>query len=182
MTYDFEQGGKYAISGANGSGKSTLLKIIAGIITPNQGSIGFKQAGKTLLYGDISKQVSYCAPYMDLPEELTVSELLNFHCSLRKLIISKEQFTELLELEADKEIRNYSSGMKQRLKLGLAFYTESSILLLDEPTATLDKHWIDWYFDKIEKLSAGKMLVISSNIPEEYQFCPFILDLGKYKI
>jgi ABC-type multidrug transport system ATPase subunit len=182
LSYDFEQGKKYAISGPNGSGKSTLLKVIAGIITPDEGNVQFNLGEKTIIYDELYKQVTFCAPYMELPEELTLSELLKFHTRLRKLNIMPEQFRQELELESSKEIRNFSSGMKQRLKLALAFYTDSTVILLDEPTANLDKHWIGWYFETVQKISADKLLVVSSNIPEEYSFCDSVLDLNNYKL
>jgi ABC-type multidrug transport system ATPase subunit len=71
----------------------------------------------------------------------------------------------------NKEIRNFSSGMKQRVKLGLAFTHPGSVLYLDEPTSTLDQYGIDWYNNELKKIHTKKTLVIASNIAEEYMLC-----------
>lgn len=170
----FESGKKYAVVGANGSGKSTLLKVLAGIITPNQGTVQFG-------FSDVFQHISFSAPYMDLPEELTLNELFRFHENIRKLNISRQAFMDEVQLEGDKEIRNYSSGMKQRLKLALAFFTESRILLLDEPSATLDEHWNNWYLKTVQQVNPERLVIISSNISAEYAFCDSVLDIGRFK-
>ena len=177
----FETGKKYAITGANGSGKSTLLKIIAGIITPNAGAIKLEMNGSDLDILQLYKEVSYCAPYLELPEELTLAELLVFHEGLRKLNISSAELIKLLQLDPDKEIRNYSSGMKQRLKLALAFYTEAKVLLLDEPTANLDEHWTNWYLQLMQKPMPEKLVIICSNLHAEYSFCDSVLNIDSFK-
>jgi ABC-type multidrug transport system ATPase subunit len=174
ITAQFEAGEKYAVTGENGSGKSTLLKVLAGIITPNAGTVQFA-------FEDVYKHVSFTAPYMDLPEELSLNELFRFHESIRKLSISKEAFMDEVQLEDGKEIRNYSSGMKQRLKLALAFFTESDVLLLDEPSATLDEQWNNWYLKTVQMVNPNRLVIISSNIPAEYAFCDSVLNIAEFK-
>jgi len=174
VTAEFEVGKKYAITGPNGSGKSTLLKILAGIITPNSGTIKFE-------FDEPYQHISFAAPYMDLPEELSFNELFRFHEDIRGFSISRKDFIDKLQLEGDKEIRNYSSGMKQRLKLALAFYTESEILLLDEPSATLDEHWNEWYLKTVQRIAKDRLVIISSNVPAEYAFCDSVIDIGSFK-
>ncbi len=181
VSIEFEAGKKYAITGPNGSGKSTLLKIIAGIVTPHEGKIEVYNNKLSLSPDEIFKKISFCSPYMELPEELTLTELLTFHTNIRPISIQNNQLINELEIEPDKEIRNYSSGMKQRLKLALAFYTQSSILLLDEPASTLDEHWMSWYLKTVQAVSAGKILIISSNMAAEYAFCNNILNILNYK-
>jgi len=174
VTADFSAGKKYAITGVNGSGKSTLLKVLAGIITPNTGEVKFA-------FEDVYQHISFSAPYMDLPEELTLNELFKFHENIRRLSISRQEFMDEVQLEGDKEIRNYSSGMKQRLKLAFAFFTESKIMLLDEPSATLDEHWNNWYLKTVQQVAPERLVIISSNIPAEYVFCDETLDVGAFK-
>lgn len=171
----------YAITGPNGSGKSTLLKVIAGISTPNRGEAQWKVQDNAVSVDEIYKHIAYCAPYLELPEELNLSELLQFHQRLRSLTIEEKEFISLLQLDPTKEIRLYSSGMKQRLKLALAFYTESKILLLDEPTATLDEIWIAWYLSEIKKQLSQKLVIICSNEKSEYSFCDNVINLQDYK-
>ena len=175
ISAEFKAGKKYAIVGTNGSGKSTLLKILAGIITPNAGTAKFA-------FDDVYQHISFSAPYMDLPEELSLNELFKFHENIRKLTISREAFMAEVQLEGDKEIRNYSSGMKQRLKLAFACFTESDVLLLDEPSATLDEHWNNWYLKTVQQVKNDRLVIISSNIPAEYAFCDEVLDIAKYKV
>jgi len=174
ITAEFDAGKKYAIVGANGSGKSTLLKVLAGIITPNAGEVKFA-------FEEVYRHISFTAPYMDLPEELSLNELFQFHENIRHLSISRQAFMDEVQLEGDKEIRNYSSGMKQRLKLAFAFYTESDVLLLDEPSATLDEHWNNWYLKTVQRVEQDRLVIISSNIPAEYAFCDTTLNIGEFK-
>lgn len=175
-------GSKYAVTGPNGSGKSTLLKVIAGILTPNQGAVEYRLNGQAEPVENIFTQVAYCAPYQELPEELTLAELLSFHRNLRGLTITDEAFIDAMQIDKDKEIRNYSSGMKQRVKLGLAFYTPAALLLLDEPTSNLDDHWADWYIKLAQNTPAGQIMVVSSNQPDEYSFCSSVFNLGGYTV
>jgi ABC-type multidrug transport system ATPase subunit len=177
----FAAGGRYAVIGPNGSGKSTLLKVIAGILSPNEGKVVFKDGDKEVDIADVYKHISLCSPYLELPDELTLTELLQFHTDLRKLTISNTEFIQQVQLDPAKELRNYSSGMKQRLKLALAFYTESDLLLLDEPTANLDKHWSDWYLQLLLNQTGNRTLIISSNIPEEYSVCNDVVNVMDYK-
>jgi ABC-type multidrug transport system ATPase subunit len=176
----FEAGKKYAITGPNGSGKSTLLKIIAGIVTPNEGTVSAMNGGEAMATDNLYQIISYCAPYLELPHELTLIELLNFHESQRKLTVSRQQFIDAVQLQQGKEIRNYSSGMQQRLKLALAFYTQSEIILLDEPTSTLDEHWSSWYLKLIKEQTDNRLVIISSNMPAEYSCCDSVLDIRPY--
>ncbi len=181
VNLQMQSGEAYAITGANGSGKSTLLKVIAGILTPNTGAVTCAVGGKATTPEDLYKHITYCAPYQELPEELTLSELLSFHQNLRELTIPATQIIDILQIEADKEIRNYSSGMKQRVKLALAFYTKTEAIFLDEPTNTLDEHWANWYFTEVQHCAKGKLLVISSNHAPEYSFCNHIISISQFK-
>lgn len=143
------------------------------MVTPNEGQVHFSSK-------DIYKHISFCSPYMELPEELTIEEILVFHQHLRKLTISQQQFIDHLGIDEDKEVRNYSSGMKQRLKLALAFFTKSDIMLLDEPTSNLDEHWSNWYKKMVEETPQERTIIVSSNIPAEYNFCSSVLNMADY--
>lgn len=167
----FESGASYAIIGANGSGKSTLLKIVSGIVSPNEGKVSYTLDGKDIAADEIFRQLSYSAPYLDLPEELSVAEIISFHQSMMPLKgITASELLKILEIPADKEIRDCSSGMKERVKFALAFYTESKILLLDEPTANMDHRWRDWTLDLVKSDKQERITIICSNEPIEYDF------------
>lgn len=165
----FESGGRYAITGANGSGKSTLLKVISGMVTPNEGRVLYTHNGATIPAEDIYKHISYSAPYLDLPEELTVAEMVAFHQQMRVLHgITAADLLAAIDIPP-KEIRDCSSGMKQRVKLALAYYTKSDILLLDEPTANMDHHWRDWTNTLVKNDPQQRIVIICSNEEYEYQ-------------
>ncbi len=184
-SYALQSGNAYAIIGPNGSGKSSLAQIIAGYSTPTIGQISFKLTGENLAQEDVFKYLNYAAPYVELIEEFTLSELLDFHFKLKKPLsnLSKSDVVNLMRLEnaASKEIRNFSSGMKQRLKIGLALTTVSELIILDEPTTNLDEAGVQWYLEIIQKFTPEKLLVVCSNQKREYEFCTEKLDLMNWK-
>lgn len=181
----FKIGCSYALTGNNGSGKSTLLQVLAGLIQPSEGSISFVyNTDETIIELDeVYQHVALAAPYLELIEELTANEFLDFHRSFKKLTGSNESILTDIQLEqaANKQIRYYSSGMKQRLKLAQAFFSETSILLLDEPTTNLDHSGIELYRKLLEGQTRNRMLVISSNEPEEYRVCNTVIRVEDYK-
>ena len=101
----------------------------------------------------------------------------------KPLSISNEQALQIVGLEkaAGKQIRYYSSGMKQRLKLAQAFFSNAPVLLLDEPTTNLDEEGIALYQMLIQNYTLGKLVIISSNDKEEYDFCEEVIAIGHYK-
>ncbi len=169
----------YAITGPNGCGKSTLLKTMAGMLTPNEGKILYYNQEVSITEEEIHKYLTFCAPYMMLPEELTLSELLYFHDEFRPFeSISIKELIRMLEIDGNKEIRNCSSGMKQRIKLALSVFTKTEIVMLDEPTSNFDKRWIEWYQEIIATVHNHKTLIICSNLEDEYTFADEIIQLG----
>ena len=129
LNASIESGDRFAILGGNGSGKSTLLKIIAGQADPNSGSIIYPGTPVEEVY----KKLSYCAPYIDLIEELTLSELLHFVGSYQAFLpaFSEGRIFDMLAYDPNKWIKDYSSGMKQRVKIALALFADVSLTLLD---------------------------------------------------
>jgi ABC-type multidrug transport system ATPase subunit len=178
VSASFESGGTYAITGANGSGKSTLLKVISGIITPNEGKVIFSNNNSPIAVEDIYKHISYSAPYLDLPEELTIAEMITFHAGMRDLNgITAGELLKVIDIPATKEIRDCSSGMKQRVKFALAYYTQSDILLLDEPTANMDHNWRDWTLSLVKSDKQKRLTIISSNEEYEYERAQVVVSL-----
>lgn len=182
---EFEAGKKYAVTGANGSGKSTLLKIFSGSLTPSEGKIIFSQNGKHITADEVYKHVSYAAPYIELIEEFTLQEILQFHFRFKEYMpgMHQQNVFELLELPKQKHklLRDFSSGMKQRVKLVLALLSNAPVVLLDEPTTNLDATSVDWYLGLIKKYTQNKLLLIASNMQREYAFCDEVLDIIQYK-
>jgi ABC-type multidrug transport system ATPase subunit len=181
--YEFLFGKKYAITGSNGSGKSTLLQVISGAISHNEGEIEMTLNGNRLVEENCFQYLSIAAPYLELIEEMTATEFLNFHASLKPLTHSTESILTVINLEkaAQKQIRYYSSGMKQRLKLAQAFFCTTPLLLLDEPTTNLDAEGISLYHQLIAEHTHQKMVIISSNDPQEYSFCDEVIAIANYK-
>jgi ABC-type multidrug transport system ATPase subunit len=185
LDYRFLQGKSYAITGTNGSGKSTLLQIITGATLHSEGTIEYSSAqpNEIAVPENAYKKIAIAAPYLDLVEEMTATEFLTFHSSFKPLITS---FTEILsrvglQKAADKQIRYYSSGMKQRLKLAQAFFSQTSVLLLDEPTTNLDEEGIEVYKNLWAQHTANRLVIVSSNDKTEYENCNEVIRMGDYK-
>lgn len=185
INYTFSQPETYAILGANGSGKSTLLQILNGSSSPSSGDICFFYQQKKLEIEQVYQQISLAAPYLELIEEFSLSEMIDFHFQFKKYQNGTDQknIIELLQMESSKNklIRYFSSGMKQRVKLALAFCADTPILMLDEPTSNLDLQGINWYLQLIEQFSANRLTIICSNQQHEYDFCQHRLNILDYK-
>jgi len=181
----FEQGERYAILGSNGSGKSTLMKVLSGHLSPSKGKINFELGGETIAADHIFKRISYAAPYIDLIEELTLEEALAFHSRIKPLLpgLTPNSIFELLSLSRvkQKEIRHFSSGMKQRVKLALAICSDTPILLLDEPATNLDQQGIEWYKKMVLDFALSRLTIIASNDPHDVAFCNQQLNVLDYK-
>lgn len=192
ISYEFSAGGKYSILGTNGSGKSTLLQIIAGAMSQSEGEVKYLAPS---LKGENPespfRDLGLAAPYLELPEEMTWKEAVRFHGKFKKLVTrdrgqgtgdEEEKIITLsgLEPSAEKQIRNFSSGMKQRARLALAILSDTPLLLLDEPTTNLDENAVKWYQNLIEEFATEKLVIVCSNYnKEEYSFCNKELMLKK---
>lgn len=185
MNFHFRGGSAYAITGPNGSGKSTLLKTLSGNIPASEGEIIYRESEQVISPDHWPRYIGYSAPYLEVVEEFNLEELLTFHFAFKKPLSadSPKQIAEQMYLQdaLQKQVKNFSSGMKQRLKLGLSFFSQSPVLLLDEPTTNLDTKGIDWYLGQIEKVKADRLLIICSNQSYEYSFCNEQLDISSYK-
>lgn len=178
---------KLAITGLNGSGKSTLLQIISGFQSLNEGNIQYTLDGNSIPIEQWYHQISYAAPYIDLPEEYNIQELLSFYGSFKAFQnkLSIPEVIEIMQLGSNnnKAIKHFSSGMKQRLKLSMAILSDTPVLLLDEPLSNLDKNGHAWYQELIEKYAKHKTIIVCSNhIEEEIIFCTSKLDIHDFKI
>jgi ABC-type multidrug transport system ATPase subunit len=116
---------------------------------------------------------------------MTASEFFRFHQGFKPLYtglgISGILDRVGLGEAADKQIRYYSSGMKQRIKLAQAFFSDTPVLLLDEPTTNLDAGGIQLYHELIRDLTNERLVIVSSNDPLEYSFCKTVIEMNKLK-
>lgn len=185
LSYDFISGNTYAIVGHNGSGKSTLMQILWGQLPQSKGELVYSINDIVIPGEEIFSSVAIATSYMELIEEFTIDEMIAFHFKFKK-IRGEKNVNELLEIfelkhASGKQIMNFSSGMRQRLKLGLAMFSETPALFLDEPTTNLDTKAIDWYTQNLNRLPADLLVLIASNQAHEYPTAAKKLDIADYK-
>ena len=185
FSYTF-QPGIYAVTGPNGSGKSTLLQVLWGQMPATSGVAWYNHGASPIQVEDIYAHVSIAAPYVDLIEELTLEEIIQFHFSFKKSRGGKrtDELMEMMELThaRSKQVAHFSSGMKQRLKLGLALFSDVEMMFLDEPTTNLDKSSVDWYWRNFSQIDAKTLVLIGSNHESEYPPTATKINLTDYKL
>jgi ABC-type multidrug transport system ATPase subunit len=184
---EFNSSTSYAITGPNGSGKSTLLQCMGGMLQLSEGKIQYEDQDKAsqLKEEEVYKQISFCAPYLDVIEEMTLAEFLQFHNQFKSFInnFSIDHIVEEIGLNTaiNKQIRFYSSGMKQRVKLAQAIFSDCSIVLLDEPCSNLDVKGIELYHSLVENYCKERLVIVCSNDEVEYSFTTERISVLDYK-
>lgn len=170
VSFEIEKGETFALLGPNGSGKTTVLKMLAGLIRANSGEIeinGHKLASEPL---EARRSISYLPQYPGFPDHLVAREVLEFYCSIRKLPVSR--IDELLSTSSfdfngfkERMVGQFSGGMRQRLALAVACLPDAPILLLDEPTSSLDPQRAILFREFLAHLkSKGKTIVFTSHV------------------
>lgn len=180
INYELSSGKKYAIIGPNGSGKSTLLQVISGYVRPSAGRLLYDN--RTIEEQPVFDKLAIVTPYLELIEEFTLSEQFDFHFKFKESKLSKEAFLNKCYLKdaENKQVKYFSSGMKQRLKLALALFSNVELLLLDEPTTNMDQQGVDWYKNQVKEIS-DKLVVVASNQTFEYEFCTDTINIQDFK-
>ncbi|MCF8461236.1 MAG: ATP-binding cassette domain-containing protein [Flavobacteriales bacterium] len=186
ISHTFKQNEHTVIRGANGSGKSTLLQVILGSTIASEGELSYSTNGKEVKVEESLGLFSLATPYLELVEEFTLIEMLEFHQKMKsfKAGLTIDSIIETLYLtdSKNKAIKYYSSGMKQRVKLGLALLSDTAFVLLDEPTSNLDAAAIDWYKNLVEENKDGRIIIVCSNDQkDEFSFCSEELNVKDYK-
>ncbi len=186
VSFAFTPGNACSLLGANGSGKSTLLRIIAGMQTPSRGKVIYEHDnGQLVAAGDIFSNISFCAPGQEIVEELTLREFFEFHFSFKRPLAGL-RIPDIIALTGlkdavDKPIGDYSSGMKQRVKLAQAIFSDTPVLFLDEPCTNLDLQGVDQYRTWMEEFGKNRLTLVASNDVREYFFCSEQIVLEDYK-
>ncbi len=183
FSYHFNSCNAYGIIGKNGCGKSTLMKIIAGYYLPTYGRVIYHHNEKIVDQEQFFQYLMITAPDLWLIEELNIFDLLTFHFQFKKSNIPQYSIKDLvswleMDAHANKPIHSLSSGLKQKLKLGLCFLTDVPVLLLDEPTVYLDEKNVEWYDKNIQKIAKKKLVFVFSNNSKEYQHCNKIISIN----
>jgi ABC-type multidrug transport system ATPase subunit len=185
LTYTFQENNSYAIVGPNGSGKSTLLHVLSGAMQASEGKCEWAIGNGQLANENVYSYVAICAPYLELVEEMTLNEFFEFHFHFKPWLptIDRTSIAIIMGLQEarDKQIRHYSSGMKQRVKLAQAFFSDTPVLFLDEPCTNLDVAGIELYHRLVSQYCSNRLVIVSSNDEVEYSFCSERINVMDYK-
>jgi ABC-type multidrug transport system ATPase subunit len=185
FNFTFESGQTYAITGPNGSGKSTLLQVLGGVLRVSEGACNWKLDGKTIAEEKVYNHISISAPYLELVEEMTLLEFLDFHHGFKPFLpgLQPAGIAETVGLKnaLNKQVRYFSSGMKQRLKLAQCICSNIAVILLDEPCTNLDAEGITLYHRLVSDYGNNRLIVVSSNDEVEYSFCRQRINVMDFK-
>ncbi|MFZ1321099.1 MAG: ABC transporter ATP-binding protein [Ignavibacteria bacterium] len=183
-----KSGESVTILGRNGSGKSTLIKLLTGLIASNKGKVNLKVNESTVPQNLWYSHIGLISPYLNLYDELTGIENLEFFCSLRNN--SDTDMKEKIDFYLNKvrlfekrnePLKNYSSGMKQKLKLIFAIINEPGILYMDEPRSNLDAEGIDIICQTAEDQKKKGILIVATNDTDDIQLCENSINIEDYK-
>ena len=184
ISFLLKTGEVLAITGWNGSGKSTLVRIIAGLVRPSAGSIDMFAEDQVVPKESRRKFLGMVAPALSLYDELTGLENMEFFCRVRGVPFDRKNCLKTLDQvglahQGHKVCRNYSSGMKQRLKIVQALIHDPPLLLLDEPGSNLDSKGIEVVEQVIADQRKSGMTVIASNEKREVDYADRIINLSE---
>lgn len=183
ISFSLGTGDSFFITGPNGSGKSTMLQIIAGIQGSSSGEVVFSKGKKIISTEERFRDIGFTAPAVNPYEMLTAAENIAFASAGAK----EERISEMLNLfglyrHREKPVGQYSSGMKQRLRLILAMIDSPGILLLDEPGSNLDSAGKDILFSAVDKIRKDTIIIIATNERDEMKLCEKGIDIAEQNL
>ena len=183
ISFDVSENSVVGILGKNGAGKTTLLGMLMGLILPSSGKI--KILGKDLKKkkNEILKKINFQSPYVDLPKKMTVEQNLYFYSRLYGIKNFKDIINDLVDKLKMKDLINksygsLSAGQKTKVNLCKALINNPKLLLLDEPTASLDPEtsiFIREFLLKFQKTNNSSILITSHNLDEIESICSKII-------
>jgi heme exporter protein A len=183
VSLELRAGETLVVSGQNGSGKSTFLRLLAGLQRPEAGRIAYQAGSAAYDPHDAAALIGWVAPDLMLYRELTARENLRFFAAVRRLPLADGVVDALLERvglggRGDDRLAAYSSGMAQRLRYAYALLHRPPVLLLDEPTVTLDERGAAVVDGVVAEQRRHGIVVIATNDPRELRYGDLILRLG----
>ena len=183
LTFEINKGKIIGLLGPNGCGKTTTIAMILGLLKPTSGEVIIK--GKNIEKERINllEKMNFISPYVELPKKLTVEENLKVYAGLYGVKNVNEKISELVnELRLNKFLKKktgeLSSGQKNRISLAKALINDPEILLMDEPTASLDPDTGDFVRSFIEHYSSKTnvtILLASHNMNEVERLCDSVM-------
>ena len=183
ISFSLAQTQSLTITGKNGSGKSTLLKILGGILSASKGRIEIECDEKMLSPLHHHAMIGFVAPYLQLYDEFSAFENLEIIQQIRGIRSTKTELYALLDRvglqrRGNDLLREYSSGMKQRVKYAVAIAHRPTILLLDEPSANLDEEGKGMVYELARNQRSDAVLIIATNEVDEIGLCEQVVHLG----
>lgn len=171
------------IVGPNGSGKTTLIRVLSRLISPSRGQVFYRLNGAEMSREESFKYIGLVGPYLELYQDLTAMENLNFFARVRGLTEYVSKIDTLLEQfglinRKNDPVKAYSSGMKQRLKYIFALMHEPEILFIDEPRANLDEEGIRTVYQVIEEKKKQSIIILATNDSEDLQFTDWTVQVN----
>mgnify|MGYP001435784883 FL=1 len=191
INFQIEKNKTIGLLGPNGCGKTTTIGMMLGLVTPSEGEILIENKNiKSFKRDDILKRFNFASPYVELPKKLTVKQNLEIYGRLYGIKNLDERIT---EISSDLDIKNFydrktgelSSGQKNRVSLAKSLINKPEILLLDEPTASLDPDIGDFirsYIQEYKKSNKVTILLASHNMSEVERLCDSVIMMRKGKI
>ena len=183
VTFAIHGGQITGLLGGNGAGKTTTISMLLGLLVPSAGRIHIFGEDMLRHRYRVLPRLNFSSPYVDLPHRLTVRENLAVFAKLYGLAHAGPRIAELardLELGdlLDRKSGNLSSGQKTRVALAKAMLNRPELLLLDEPTASLDPDTADWvrsYLERYARETHASILLASHNMTEVERLCADVL-------
>ena len=184
FSHEFAGGAITGIIGPNGSGKSTLAKILAGLLRPDTGDVELRLANQIIERVDIPFHCGYVAPYLTLYDEFTPQELLSMHGAFHGIQLATSACDEIIQrvglgARATSRMRTFSSGMRQRVALALAVSLAPPVLVLAEPSTTLDESGRFVLTTEIQRAAQrGAIVLVATNDARERDLCTHSIEVA----